>query len=220
MSKQFILYAIPNESNSNKALSMVRTNLDHTCDPTKLQNLPEWLTGVPTILNLESKDVYEGTQCLLYMQKRNQEIIKTQKLITKTKPLEDTGVIFIEDIQNESNNTEEESKTEESTTTDDDSNTNLKNFFPKTDKKLYKESTSPLNLGPPVLEDVSDSIPVQLNQLSTLTEGDEEEEERNRFSQYNQSSDYVDLLSNISPTIPFMGGMSGIAGMVVIRVDT
>ena len=64
------MYAVRGEVNSNKAIHFSNQNTDYLCDPRKLRKRPSWLTGVPTIVNLESKEVFEGTRCLLFMQSR------------------------------------------------------------------------------------------------------------------------------------------------------
>ena len=69
--KQFVLYAIPDERNSKKALYLSRPLVDQVFDPLRMRKRPSWLSGVPTIVDLKTKAVYEGTKCLLYMQKRN-----------------------------------------------------------------------------------------------------------------------------------------------------
>jgi hypothetical protein len=72
MIRKFILYILPEDENSHKAMGMVNREVDHVCNVSTLkEKKPNWLTGVPTLLVLSTKEVYEGTQCLMYMRKRN-----------------------------------------------------------------------------------------------------------------------------------------------------
>jgi hypothetical protein len=67
---QYMLFVMDGDSNSLQALNLVRKKIDevHTIS---LANKPTWLKGVPTIVDVQNTNVYEGSQCLLFMQKRN-----------------------------------------------------------------------------------------------------------------------------------------------------
>ena len=66
-SPECILYVLTTDSHSRKAMGMSSAPRDYICDVATLKKRPSWLTGVPTLLVLATKNVYEGTQCLAYL---------------------------------------------------------------------------------------------------------------------------------------------------------
>ena len=70
--KNHILYVIPTEANSEKALAMVRDKgLDEDMWVQDLRMLrpplPPWLDGVPTLVPRSEGKAYKGTSCLQYL---------------------------------------------------------------------------------------------------------------------------------------------------------
>ncbi len=70
--KNHILYVIPTEANSEKALAMVREKgLDEDMWVQDLRMLrpplPPWLDGVPTLVPRSEGKAYKGTSCLQYL---------------------------------------------------------------------------------------------------------------------------------------------------------
>jgi flagellar biosynthesis GTPase FlhF len=124
MIRKFILYILPEDENSHKAMGMVNREVDHVCNVSTLkEKKPNWLTGVPTLLVLSTKEVYEGTQCLMYMRKRNStpqdkhiypsyEELEAQDKIEKEKEAIEKEAIEKEAIEKEAEGEEEEKEEE------------------------------------------------------------------------------------------------------------
>lgn len=73
--KNHILYVIPSEPNSEKALAMVRENgLDADMWVQDLRMLrpplPAWLDGVPTLVPRSEGKAYKGSSCLRYLEQK------------------------------------------------------------------------------------------------------------------------------------------------------
>jgi hypothetical protein len=125
MIRKFILYILPEDENSHKAMGMVNREVDHVCNVSTLkEKKPNWLTGVPTLLVLSTKEVYEGTQCLMYMRKRNStpqdkhiypsyEELEAQDKIEKEKEAIEKEAIEKEAIEKEAIEKEAEGEEEE-----------------------------------------------------------------------------------------------------------
>lgn len=163
--KQYVLYAVANDKNSKKAVYLSRPNLDHVYDPTQLQRRPSWLKGVPTIVHVESKVVYEGTNCLLFMQRRNEEHDKAPPLsplpplpplLVMDSPASDvqpSGVFFLDEIEDKEEKQEKQEKQEE-----------------KTLEIMDEQKAQPTINSPGLtLEDVTTETPVQLMPQHQLT---------------------------------------------------
>jgi len=73
--KNHILYVIPSEPNSEKALAMVREKgLDADLWVQDLRMLrpplPAWLDGVPTLVPRSEGKAYKGSSCLQYLEQK------------------------------------------------------------------------------------------------------------------------------------------------------
>ena len=67
-----ILYIKPLDDVCIEALKRIPGHNDvHIVDVTRNTTHPEWVTGVPTVLDIHTKLVYRGTECLLYLQNKN-----------------------------------------------------------------------------------------------------------------------------------------------------
>ena len=71
--KAYVLYIVPDEANSKKALNMF--NSPHASSDVWVQDvrlletpLPSWLKGVPTLVHKNSGDILSGTSCLSKLQ--------------------------------------------------------------------------------------------------------------------------------------------------------
>jgi hypothetical protein len=72
--KTYLLYIVPSDGNSQKALELVQQS--HELQPdvwvqdVRLLKppLPPWLNGVPTVVRRSSGEVYKGTACLQFLQ--------------------------------------------------------------------------------------------------------------------------------------------------------
>ena len=69
--KKYVLYILPGEPNSQKALRMA----EQCGDEVWVQDLrmlhpplPSWLNGVPTLVPRSESKAYKGTDCLTYLQ--------------------------------------------------------------------------------------------------------------------------------------------------------
>ena len=74
--KNYVLYIIPGEANSQKALGMLEGMQDDVWvqDLRMLQPpLPGWLTGVPTLVPRQDAKAYRGTECLEFLQQMTDE---------------------------------------------------------------------------------------------------------------------------------------------------
>ena len=73
--KPHLLYIVPSEGNSQKAVELVQRNRElqeeaWVQDVRLLQPpLPPWLDGVPIVVKRSTGEVYKGTACLNYLQK-------------------------------------------------------------------------------------------------------------------------------------------------------
>lgn len=161
--KQYVLYAVANDKNSKKAVYLSRPNLDHVYDPTQLQRRPSWLKGVPTIVHVESKVVYEGTNCLLFMQRRNALLpavpplpplleISQEEKATQEDDVQPNGVFFLDEIEEKEEKQEEQEEQKQDIM----------------DKEKVQINNSPRQRRL-TLEDVSTDTPVQLMPQHQLT---------------------------------------------------
>ena len=69
--KNLVLYIIPGEANSQKALGMLKDMQDDVWvqDLRMLHPpLPTWLTGVPTLVPRQEAKAYRGSECLEYLE--------------------------------------------------------------------------------------------------------------------------------------------------------
>lgn len=70
--REYILYAVPGETNSEQAMSILATNIQDDVwvqDIRELSTpLPQWLNGVPTLVHKPSKRVMKGTECIAQLQ--------------------------------------------------------------------------------------------------------------------------------------------------------
>jgi hypothetical protein len=72
MSYQYILYAVPGDKNSEKAIQMPDwgqndISLDGQIkfvNPLQLRQWPHWMTGVPILANRQTREIWKGTHCL------------------------------------------------------------------------------------------------------------------------------------------------------------
>jgi hypothetical protein len=88
----YVLFLGKKDAGSLVALSLSNSDLDMVQYPT-LDTQPEWLTGVPTLLCLKTQHLYEGTQCLKFLEARAKKV--------KAKPLtkeitSNEGVLFVD----------------------------------------------------------------------------------------------------------------------------
>jgi hypothetical protein len=72
ISAQVILYAIPHEFNSMKAIQYMTPNVQ-LIDVEQLNEYPDWLRGIPSVLDIQSGRVYEGTFCIKYMREQTRQ---------------------------------------------------------------------------------------------------------------------------------------------------
>ena len=63
-STKYILYVRSNDANSVRAIRSADPNTIHTVDVSQLQEMPHWLGGVPTAVDVLTGRVFEGTNCL------------------------------------------------------------------------------------------------------------------------------------------------------------
>ena len=61
--KEFVLYVIPGEENSEKALALAGGNV-HIQDVRTIRKRPAWLVGVPTVVHREESNAYRGSAAL------------------------------------------------------------------------------------------------------------------------------------------------------------
>ena len=68
--KDFVLYILPGESNSERANDLVH-DMDnvHVQDVRDLDSWPVWLVGVPTLVHNTEQNAYRGTACLQLLHK-------------------------------------------------------------------------------------------------------------------------------------------------------
>ena len=72
--KSHVLYVVPEETNSQKALQLLSQHQavqeDVWVQDVRILQppLPEWLNGVPTIISRKHGEPYRGTACLQYLQ--------------------------------------------------------------------------------------------------------------------------------------------------------
>jgi hypothetical protein len=95
-----LLYIVPNDENCEKALRFSNSRLDKVLDARKVLPKPDWLVGVPTIVDIESKQVFEGTECLKYLNKRFHSIgpiIEEEEEEEEEIVSEDIGVLFLDE---------------------------------------------------------------------------------------------------------------------------
>ena len=71
---KYLLYVIPTEVNSQKAIQNVTENNVQIVDVKSLKKKPDWLKGVPTIVEVSTGKVYEGTHCLLLLKNDIEEL--------------------------------------------------------------------------------------------------------------------------------------------------
>ena len=71
---KYLLYVIPNEVNSQKAIQSVTENNVQIVDVKSLKKKPDWLKGVPTAVEVSTGRVYEGTNCLLLLKSDIEEL--------------------------------------------------------------------------------------------------------------------------------------------------
>ena len=79
--REYILYVIPNDANSEKAQTMISHEI---VDNVWVQDimaltppLPNWLTGVPTLVHKPSKQIMKGTQCISFLSELQETAIKS-----------------------------------------------------------------------------------------------------------------------------------------------
>lgn len=71
--KRFIMYVLPQDSNSNNAMQLLDRN-SHMSHQTWVQDVralptkPTWLRGVPAVADTESKRAFLGTEALQFIQ--------------------------------------------------------------------------------------------------------------------------------------------------------
>ena len=94
MLPECILYVLTTDTHSRKAMGMSIAPRDYICDVATLKTRPSWLTGVPTLLVLATKNVYEGTQCLAYLAASLAASPITSPRVTE-QPISD-GVLFLD----------------------------------------------------------------------------------------------------------------------------
>ena len=68
--KDFVLYILPGEHNSERAIELAR-NMKSVFmqDVNDLDSWPTWLVGVPTLVHNAEQNAYRGTACLKLLQK-------------------------------------------------------------------------------------------------------------------------------------------------------
>ena len=115
-SKKFVLYILKNEKNSNKSLKFVNSDTDHVVNVKSLLELPNWLKGVPTLLVTQQSKIYEGTQCLLYLQKRENLLLSKKTEETPEEKTEEKTEETPEETPKETPKETPEEKTEEEKT--------------------------------------------------------------------------------------------------------
>jgi len=71
-----ILYIQPLNQHCIDAMKL--TSMDpnsiHVVDINSLQNKPSWLVGVPTLLIIDTKKLYLGTECLIYLKNKTSHL--------------------------------------------------------------------------------------------------------------------------------------------------
>jgi hypothetical protein len=65
-----ILYIQSLNQNCINALKLNILHDVHIVDINELVKKPTWLTGVPTLLMIDNKTLYTGTECLLYLKNK------------------------------------------------------------------------------------------------------------------------------------------------------
>ena len=62
-SPKYILYVLPNDANSQRAIRCAPDAI-HVVDVSQLPEIPHWVRGVPTAVDVSTGRVFEGTNCL------------------------------------------------------------------------------------------------------------------------------------------------------------
>lgn len=104
----FLLYVIPKDTNSKKAAYL--SGRDTHIVNAQLEPRPKWLKGVPTLVDIKTKAVYEGSECLKFLEFRRRadrcKYVPTLEVVNEKN--DNTGVLFTDDDPEEEEKEEEE----------------------------------------------------------------------------------------------------------------